>query len=614
MVDKIKKQKDIENDYINTIACFENITTLLKYGDLEIKENDSKEKKIIKEGKKRETLVLLGRTAEMSFKYILKLIFMDLEPNLTYDEFINKLKVNKTTINFLANRMQVNKGTLVQDILKTHESGPISHDFYCIYSIFDKIFPDIITRYKEVIKLNLKSKNAMKVMKELGVEEYSFVCFPELAFTLKGEVKTDVEEIIEILKERNKTIKKSGNIFTRFRYHSENKTRKKCDINEIYELVADVVLYIKLIHLNKGKLNFDLERAYSKYMLIENKENFNIRFSKDEIEKLYSNKKLDIEMIEVLLFYNKLSFSEIEEILKSKIRKNDYLDIFYNSLNLETIEYFKSIGIDSYLQMRCELSRKGKDKGRNFLNVVFDDRYTLNEYKAIRKKYKMDKYPNILDLQSYMSLGSIKKISNDEKLTKFLSIEFLDNTISHVYNYDDKFEMLLSINELKQNMELWYSLDSNQLSIYENVVNMFSEDEIKNINNYSEEDIKTNIKENIEFFKNDEKMLKIMPLMLDRYDTLYILELLKNDGLNLDNINELDTTILCMPPIFVSTIKILLNKENELLIKNNNINPRVYDIFNEIRSEKKSNVEIKKREITLYEDKDSDEIKYIKRI
>lgn len=616
MADMQIKNTDITEDYYNMIGCYKNVSLLLKNIDLISKEeNDELEK--IKEGQKKDILVHLGRTGEMAFKYIIKLKLNELDPNLTYDDFCKKQKVKERSLRFLANKVGATEAD-IQSILATKGTGPESHDFYYLYSIIEKFFPDIVNRFEEVMKMNLKSNNALDVMKEKELEEYSFVCFPELAFTIREEIKTSQKEIIELLEARNNTIKDNGDIFTRFRYFSENLAGKTCDINEIYELISDIVLFVELIHLNNDELDFDPEFVYSKYKIKENKDNFKIRFSMEEINKLYDNKKLDKEIIEVLIFYSKLSFDEIEEIINSDIDEEDYLDIFYNSLNLETILYLKSIGIDSYIGMRNELTKKDIFPMRKLMNFVMDNRYTLEEYKALRKKYKVDKYPNILDLQFYMSLNSINKLMKDAKLLDFLSNEFIENANIHTYKYTDKlFELLLSIDELKQNMDLWYSLDSNQLSIYRNVTELFSKDnifyEIRNPHNYLDDGIKDNIKENIEYFKNDEKMLKIMPLMLDRYDTLYILEMLKKDGLDLDNIEELDTTILCMPPMVVDTIKMMLDKEDELLIKDNNINPKVYDVFKEIRSNKNSDAKIIKREVILYEDKD-DEIRCIKRI
>lgn len=611
MADMQIKNTDITDDYYSMIGCYKNVSLLLKNIDLISKEeNDELEK--IKEGQKKDILVHLGRTGEMAFKYIIKLKLNELDPNLTYDDFCKKQKGKERSLRFLANKVGATEAD-IQSILATKGTGPESHDFYYLYSIIEKFFPDIVNRFEEVMKMNLKSNNALDVMKEKELEEYSFVCFPELAFTIREEIKTSQKEIIELLEARNNTIKDNGDIFTRFRYFSENLAGKTCDINEIYELISDIVLFIELINLNNDELDFDPEFVYSKYKIKENKDNFKIRFSMEEINKLYSNEKLDKEAIEVLIFYNELSFDKIEEILNSNIAEKDYLDIFYNSLDLETILYFKSIGIDSYFQMTKELSVNAKDPLERLMNVVQKKRYTLEEYKELRKKYNLDKYPSIFDLLLYMSFNSLDKLIKDEKLTEFFVSEFAVKTYSYVYKYTDKmFELLLGINELRQNMDLWYSLDSSQLSIYQETSKMFETDsyydEIISKRNFIENTIIENIKDNIECFKDDKKMLRIMPLMLDNNDIIHIFKVLEEAGLDKNKITDFDTTLLCMPPTIINTIKMVFDKENESLIVNNDINPKVYEVLKKIKDSKKTNVKILTRRYVFDKYNDSETI------
>jgi len=284
--------------------------------------------------------------------------------------------------------------------------------------------------------------------------------------------------------------------------------------------------------LSNDNLHFNPEIAFSFYML-KNNPNY-ARFSIEDIEKIYFHDKIKNNtsaIMDAIFYSGKLTIDEIIEILNCEhIDIKDYTYIFVYSLNLETIFYFRSIGIYDYEEMSLELRRKTTDSCKRFVNIFNDEYYTLNEYKELRDRFNGDKYPGVLFLLNHLSEDSVIKLMRYPDMLNFFINELYPNVKGSSYRYDDTylFKELLEVKELRENLNAWFGLDLDQLEIYWGVSEMLLENpinaDIVNRGNYYISTIINNVRENIEYFKTDPKMLCVMPLMLDFDDNKYILE------------------------------------------------------------------------------------------
>ena len=613
MLDFDKKIDDIISDYYSTIGKFNNVSALISQKKYEFNELDDEETRKEKEGQQREILVDLGRIAEMAFKYIIKIRRMELYPNEPYlDSNINgnivkgfrdKETLTAAVVKDLGNRVHSSKED-IESILKVSGIGPKAHDFNYLYLIINKLMPDIYDKLNEFMKIKIKSNNIKKFFEEEDMGYPIFVVFPNEVTKSKNERNQEEKEIKELLRKREITIAHSGDIFTRLRYYSNNPFDKNFNIDEIYDVVSNIITFIKTVHLYNEKIDFDPEIAFSYYTL---KNNCNLsKFSTEEIFKIYSHNKIKTDRTHIMdsIFYSgKLSFDEVINILNcNDISKDDYTSIFTNSLNLEIIQYFRSIGIYEYEEMSYELRKKTSDAHKYFENIITDKRYSLEEYKTLRQSLNAEEHEQILTLLDHLSQESIEELKKHPKLLSFFINEFYKNVnrVSHQYS-NDLFKALLSVDEVKENYNTWYGLDTDQLQIYWNISKLLLSDplndEFINKRNYYIDTIIDNIKDNIQFFKDDPKMLCVMPLMLDCDDNQHILNILIRNGLDIKDLRGFDSTIFCFPVKLVEIIEKLFILNEIPLIIDNKVNPFVMDIIAAIRENFKSNINIPKRRI-----------------
>lgn len=604
IVDFNKKKEDITEDYYSTIGGFDNVSVLLSQKEWEVTEHDDDETKKIKEGRQRDILVALGKIAEMAFKYIIKIRRMELFPNEPYLDtningnivkgFRDKEKLPAGVIRDFGNRVHASTSD-IDSILNVAGVGPKAHDFNYLYLIIEKLMPDVYDNLKTFMEIKIKSENIAKIFKEEEIEYPIFTVFPNDSLKTKKEEDDEEKQIRALIAKRNSTIVYSGDIFTRLRYYSNNPFDKNFNIEEIYDVVANIISFIKVIHLYDENLDFNPEIAFSYYKLKNNPSLS--KFNKEEITKIYSHNKIKTNCDHIMdsIFYsNDMTFDEIMEIINcDDIPEDSYLCIFTNELTLEKILYFRSIGIDDYEAMASELK-----------NSPFKS-YSLEEYKKLREELEADKYPNILVLIDFLSKESINKLKQYPEVLTFFIDEFHSNINLRSHKYADAlFNILLSIKEVRENNNCWYGLDIDQIDIYYNIYELLLKDplndEIINKRNFYVDTVIENIKENIEFFKNDPKMLCVMPLMLDCEDNQKILNILIRNGLDINDLRGFDSTILCFPVKLVEVIEKLLVDNDIPLIIDNKVNPFIINIINMISDNFKSKIDIKTRRIPFY--------------
>jgi len=620
--DYSKKIEDITTDYYSTIGKFNNVTHLLELKNYEILESDSEETKKIKEGMQREILVDLGRVAEMALKYIIKIKRIELYPDEPYYDikkdgmttkgFKDRGKITADVVKDLGSKVQASKED-IESILNVTGIGPKAHDFYYLYQIVQKFMPEIMTKLDKFTEMLVKSINIRDICSKSDIEYLHFIAFPNKAYEYKTSdtTKEEEKEIIELINQRNITIANNGDIFTRLRYYSNNPFDKKFDIYEIYGAILFIIEFIKTIHLQNENLNFDPEIAFSFYTMINNTKS--TRFEDVEIKQIYENIKIssNYDSLVNCFFYSDLSFDEIIELLNSyEIDEKDYPDIFIKSLNLETIRYFRQIGIADYEEMGYMLERKTITPQIRLNNAVEKKLYNLKEYKQLVKKYKAENNLKVLNLLNLMSEDMLDVLINYPDTLDFFTNEFSQNVDKISYNYNMKiFKSLLNIEQLQQNPNAWYGLDTDQLLIYKTVAIALLNDEINfdlvNKSSLYLDTIIENIKENIEQFKENQKLLCIMPLMLDSEENKNKLDILVNNGLDIENLRGFDSTILCFPLKLVELIEKLFKLNKIPLIINNQINPLSIFIIGMIQKNHQMDINIQKRRIPFYKTKET---------
>jgi len=174
--------------------------------------------------------------------------------------------------------------------------------------------------------------------------------FPNLLELRYDSIPFVPEAMLKIMiKTRKESFKKNGDIFTRLRYASNNPNHLKFNTEEVYEIIKNIVTFIKMIHENNDILDFDLNKSYAKYKAIEYHEHLGV--SVEEIENLFT---LDLTGNELALtvFESNYSYSSIKRLLDIGVPKQDIRKVMREGLHARSVEYFFKRGITNYSKMR----------------------------------------------------------------------------------------------------------------------------------------------------------------------------------------------------------------------------------------------------------------------
>ena len=98
------------------------------------------------------------------------------------------------------------------------------------------------------------------------------------------------------------------------------------------------------------------------------------------------------------------------------------------------------------------------------------------------------------------------------------------------------------------------------------------------------DDIARNVSENIEMYENadSEDLIYKIPLMLDAANSGIILDELKSNGLDVEHIEHLDSTIFCYPSTYVIQVIKILKSSNVDIILENKLNPNMIKYITQI--------------------------------
>lgn len=604
MTDYNKKIEDAIEDYGLATARYRIVYTILESKLFDSKDEDSDIKKFQNKKGKESLMIDLGSIAEHSLKYYLKLKRIELFPDEEYDN---------GTKNSFKEKMRITKGTINEFISKVHGTDAdkiaieaarsvdnTGHNFDVVYTIIDRLFPTIKTKINEIIKLESLAqygtylikelslaKNGLENLEDLPPDQKEYIetkvhlisCFPRLCFKLiegASYFKIGIDSFISERKtKREETIKNSGDVFTKLRYFSNHPDGYSYKLEELLSLANDLLLTDSVMRIYGNDLEANSDVAYAYFVLTNHPEYTN--FSKVDLDYLFKHKKLknNPEALCYCIFLNNnLSIEDIKKIINDKsITSEDCNKIFLYNLDFKTINYFRNIGIYDYDTMISELTI-GNSAEEKLIGSLLNSYYSIEEYDNYRKMVGLEN-SELINHRLIFSNNAYEKVKQYPEILKYFSKKREND--SRDYFFNEKFvDELLKIDELKEIPQAWGGLDLNQLISSKYI--QYSLERLLNenyalTNKYNSNIIINNIKENIELFKDSPELLENIPLMLDPVNNKKIMRILRDENLSNDEIRKVDSTIFCIPSIFLESIKLTgIN-----IIENGDINSVIID-------------------------------------
>jgi len=390
------KMKDLEEDFLSSLARLNIAVNTMETGLFLPAETDNEEILKVKEKIKNETMTDFGRIIEFGLKYFIKLKRMELFPNEIYDDPTNsqnrgtfkaKMNLNKGTINEFLSKACCNDETIKEEFNRALNQSGKGHSFYLSYLLIDKLdtlFFDVKELIGRIILLDKISKGYEKKNK-IDKNTIGFIAFPASFYASEewGAGSAEIKALVNIYEQLKTDTEKNGDVFTQLRYYSNNQGANPYDFDTLAKLSEQLLIVNDVVKTFGNNLNINPDIQYAYYTLIRNAEY--TQYSKKEIDQLFSNKKLiSNPKLMYYLFVNHKDFhiNNIFEILSSKeIDEKELEEMFYHAITLKEKKYFNAKGIYDYSRMDYELL-PGKNGEEKLFNGVLKNYYTIEEYDA----------------------------------------------------------------------------------------------------------------------------------------------------------------------------------------------------------------------------------------
>lgn len=369
-------KKTILNDYYKCIGAYENCELLYNENYLKIKDTDSVEDILIKKGRKEDLLSNLGKVGEKAFKYIYGLEILKTYPNIDANSFETFFRKENALKDFAEKHGISRDDERIINLLNYSDANnQKAHNFDYWFSIIKVIMDSTRENLKKFMEYKLQTKMLIKYCEDEN--EYIFDPFykeyslPFLIAIFPGTDLKNLEtipslkekQLNRIIKTKREVIRNSGDIFTRFRYASNNPDNLVLSLDKIFDIITDIKEFIELVHNNNDNLDLNLEKEYAKKILLEYKDKLDL--TEEEIKGLCD---LDIDLEPVLA--NGYNYTEVRRLLNIGISKEELPFVLSQRLNTRNILFFRNIGITDYITMREKLdeyilngeiiSKKGK--------------------------------------------------------------------------------------------------------------------------------------------------------------------------------------------------------------------------------------------------------------
>lgn len=233
---------------------------------------NNKEKQKLIERRRRQLLIELGRVGEYAIKYLLLMQQINNYPNQSFEEFRNKTLYSiaeKGVRNTYINQYHMDQNAINEILIAKdeHKLQPL-HDYSYLFTILEKLFPDVTNHIHENLLFNVKSyynEENMKLPKGLS----SLIAFfSSINFLASSELSEEVRNVY--IDEYKEIMAKSGDSFTKLRYLEYNIENKQYNIQEIMYLLDQLIDFIDLVHnYNKDNPEKDIRAAYLKKKISE---------------------------------------------------------------------------------------------------------------------------------------------------------------------------------------------------------------------------------------------------------------------------------------------------------------------------------------------------------
>lgn len=325
-MDKELIVENIESDYKKALAAFSNAKRLYELRNQ------------LTEDEKNDVIEKLAESGEKVLKYIINLYEFYYSPNQTYEKFRkNHIYMNSGNLNRFVNDTRLipqnERDSKLEPIRKYPGEQP-AHDFSKAYLIIKTLFPKQILNIAHIFS-SCESKRILEgyypnttpkifnYIKNIDNEDISqFMRDYYYYFTHNQEIK----DINIMMDNRESSINHNGDAFVRLRYFDMNPSTdyKTYDIDEMFLLVNDLIVYAKSIHCMNNDINCNIGIAYIKQYALEiYKDTSKIEFI-EEVYKL-SNIIKDFKVLRSCIFATKLSLDDLK---------------FYNNLDLDDYDRY----------------------------------------------------------------------------------------------------------------------------------------------------------------------------------------------------------------------------------------------------------------------------------
>ena len=519
------------------------------------------EKKVA--ARKKQLLIQLGRVGEYAIKYILLLKQMELVPDQTYEEFMNNTlytlgEKNPTqrnsTSGFYINNHHVTMDVFddIKNEKDNHKKQPL-HDYAYLFFILKRMFPEVVEDMYKVMNYHIKSTRALESKLPDFLKEDLYI-FPQRNVVEFNGMTEEEQELCR--SEFERLLNESGDIFIRLRYIENNPNNREYSLEDILNIMDYLFDYVRLTHnMEHDNISNNITATYNKEKCIEARiryigKNIPVSERKDtlnkeveRIDRIFSIERIasSPDLILASIFYSKLSVEEIEELLNNTdLSDSDLYPLIYNNISFDLYEKLCNKGINEIGHI-CKVVINNK-------NV--EDLLSLSDEE--------------LSLMKWLDVDTLNKLRNIPEVYSFCldNSEVVGNFFGAMY-FDDKaadlFIELVSMEEIRNNPILIYGLDRNQLRVFSSLAYGISDEEIK-----------SNISGNVKYFKDNPDLYKVVPFMLDGENAKKIIELLSTQGLDMNKLDILDTTVLCLPFSMVAEITEFLNSKGVTAVGQDN--------------------------------------------
>jgi len=352
-----KKQRDIEKDFYNCLGAYKNVSEIMKsIENLRIIDSDTEEKRILKQAQIDDILVQLGRIGELAYKYLLKLKQIQIYPDQSYEQFSQTEQIYK---NGLITDL-TNKGLIPPKEAETiksfnDENKQKFHNFMYLHLLLSALTPMTIENFEKMINYRIQSRivaralhNMSKEEREEEIENGSYcqlLLFPNLIWNDNFYINTEkMDRLISSIKDKAST---SGDIFTRFRYYSNNHNNVQFNVDDTKRInfyMGSLVKFISGVHRNHNDLLTPAESIHAHDM----SENYKFAVARKDTDSIIDTFVNDDSLTLCKKLFSGYSVEELKRI-EELCKKYDFLSLTVvdSGISPEKLEVLHNKGIDS---------------------------------------------------------------------------------------------------------------------------------------------------------------------------------------------------------------------------------------------------------------------------